>query len=113
MNFDLAPYAADFLGRFVDLGVGGIEFFVDALLATLLDPFTGFYQLLKVVRTPLTNTGVSADACQPDLARVAAHLAQRALGVILFLHIHFGHALYLMLMSGGRNRPWRLGLSIR
>ncbi|MNE68469.1 hypothetical protein D3C80_1641370 [compost metagenome] len=101
LNFDLAAYATDFLGRFVDLVVGCIELLVDALLATLLDAFAGLDQLIEVVGAFLAHTRIGADARQPDLARVAAHLAQRTRGVVLFLHSHFGHALYLMLMSGG------------
>ncbi|MNH39666.1 hypothetical protein D3C79_1008710 [compost metagenome] len=70
---------------------------IDAFLATFLDGFTGLDQLFQVVGTFLTHPGISAQACQPDLARVAAHLTQRALGVVFFLQNHFGHALHLTL----------------
>ncbi|MNM52654.1 hypothetical protein D3C81_637390 [compost metagenome] len=101
MNFYLAPYAADFFTGFFKLVVGGIKLFVDALLAAFLYPFTGLDQLIEVVGAFLAHARIGADARQPDLARVTAHFAQRARGVVLFLHSHFGHALYLMLMSGG------------
>ncbi len=110
LNLDLAAYTADFMGRFVELMVGGIELFVDALLATFLDAFTGFHQFLEVVGTFLADARIGADACQPDLACVPANFTQGALGVSRLLHIHFGHALYLMLMSGGEEPPMEVGL---
>ncbi|MNM49116.1 hypothetical protein D3C81_601160 [compost metagenome] len=110
LNLDFAAHSAHFLAGFVDLVVGRIELCVDTFLAALLDAFTGLDQLFEVVRTFLTDAGVGAQACQPDFARVATHLVQGARRLVLFLHIHFGHALYLMLIRGGRNCPWGLGL---
>ena len=101
LNFDLATYAAYLMGGFVKLVVGGVELFVDALAATFFNAFAGLDQLIEVVGTLLPDTGVSANARQPDLACVAAHFAQRAQGVFLFLHSHFGHVLCLIFVSGG------------
>ncbi|MNG88934.1 hypothetical protein D3C79_477860 [compost metagenome] len=109
LNFYLAAYAVHFFTDFVKLVVGGIELFVDALLAARLDTFTRPDQLFEVVRAFLTDAGVGADTGQPDLARIAAHLAKRAQGFVFFLHNHFGHAVYLMLMSGGKP-PMEAGL---
>ncbi|MNC72397.1 hypothetical protein D3C75_1234430 [compost metagenome] len=86
---------------------------VDAFLATLLHGFTGLDQLFQVVSTFLTHPGISAQACQPNFARVAAHLTLRTLGVIFLLQNHFGHALHLTLEKIWRNCPWKLGLSTR
>ncbi|MNE20042.1 hypothetical protein D3C80_1131450 [compost metagenome] len=104
MNFYPAWHTADSLGGFIDLVIGCLQLLIDALLATFLDAFASLDQLIEVVRALLPHACVRANPGQPDLACVAAHLAQGARGVVLFLHVHFGHAVYLMLMSGN-NRP--------
>ncbi|MNE17179.1 hypothetical protein D3C80_1101520 [compost metagenome] len=97
MNFDLALDAAQLALHRIDLGVGGIDLRIEFFLAAFFYRFTGLDQLFEVVGTFLTYPGVSPEARQPDLARVAAHLTQRALGVVFFLQDHFGHTLHLTL----------------
>ena len=65
LNFDLAAYATDFFSGFVDLVVGCIELFVDALLATFFNAFAGFDQLVEILGTFLADAGIGADTCQP------------------------------------------------
>ncbi|MNR43579.1 hypothetical protein D3C85_1622160 [compost metagenome] len=58
---------------------------VDALLALLLDRLAGLDQFLDVVGAFLADAGISAQACQPDLACVVTYVAQGTGLVLVFL----------------------------
>jgi len=60
----------------VDLAVGSFNLLINQLLALLLDALASLDQVLQVTRAFLASFGVSAQASQVDLARIALNIGQ-------------------------------------